>query len=157
MEMKDCNGIPVLLKIIDEVLWNLSNETGEVLLKHINVAINLARSLQIMFILPALKDQLSWETTWFSGHFMQVLLYHVAWTNNLNMGLFQFYHVFSLRMFQFVFTRKNDIIVGFVQSITPLEPEQYSCLFADNISKCIILKEKFCILIQIYLKGLLRD
>ena len=30
---------------------------------------------QIMFILPVMRDHLSWETTKFGGHFVQVSLY----------------------------------------------------------------------------------
>ena len=33
---------------------------------------------KIMFFLPVVKDHLSWETTKFGGHFIQVSLYHIS-------------------------------------------------------------------------------
>ena len=58
-----------------EIQWNLHNETEKVLLKHTQIWSFTWHSLyKIMFLLPVMKDHLSWETTKFSGGFIQVLL-----------------------------------------------------------------------------------
>ena len=45
---------------------------------------------------------------------------------------------------------------GYVPSLDPSLPGQNGCHFADDIFKCIFMNEKFCILIGISLKFVLK-
>ena len=63
---------------LNELLqWNLHNETGKVLRKthKLHHLSGTVFTLNIMFILPVVRAQLSWETTKLNGDFIEVSLY----------------------------------------------------------------------------------